>query len=1356
MAIIELSIVVSAIVEMGVEAVWDKTKRREAVIKVLRKAGLKPDAAPTDFDGIYAYTLVEYGIWKPQPLLDFFRNEFIRNAFRQSFETRDPAVLQTEAEGLIEWNRVGEDLRRLDIDPRREFARFTAVFNEIVDRARTPAEVRRDQKLDDIYGDLHQKTDEILERFDKLTQLDDIREELSRLADSSQARQFVLTPSGDKLKVFISSKMGELRDVREIVTQSLLDRGIDAWVYEARAGARPDDVVLASLSEVEAADIYVGLFWREYGDVTAKEYRHARALHKPCFVYIRDKDLARDGSLEEFFRTDVYDLRAGVCYDYFDSAARLASQVGDDIMAWLVRQHREMSAAIQAAQVSATEIERLQTEVDRLQAVSHNPLPDGTPADYLASQMRPWFETLGYRFESHSVHTEAHFEWIIDVPARHGYDRILVVGVEGEADLADVQALRLAVDAQRCDEGWLVAMRRISQLARNEVSEKDNRDLFCYTFDELLDEHADFSRYLDWLEHEVTRLGIDRMYVPLACVKEEFDPITKERMGRSRYDEHNGWIDGYIDRWLDDPSKEHVSVLGEFGTGKTWFALHYAWVALQRYREAKRRGTERPRLPLVIPLRDYAKAVSVESLFSEFFFRKHEIPLPGYSAFEQLDRMGKFLLIFDGFDEMAAKIDRQKMINNFWELARVVVPGAKAILTCRTEHFPEATEGRALLGAQLQASTAKLTGEPPQFEVLELEKFDDSQIREVLSFQANPSTVARVMSDPQLLDLARRPIMTEYILEALPDIEAGRPVDLSRVYLYAVRRKMERDIRSERTFTSLADKLYFLCELSWEMLSTDQLSLNYRVFPNRLHRLFGPIVKDQRDLDHWHYDMMGQTMLVRNAEGDYAPAHRSLLEFFVAYKLGAQMGALAPDFVELARSQSHIDLDMIPRDYTWSTYFERGMDETGPARIAPLREFARESFEELAPTVGAQRLPPTIVTLMKGMVVYERLYDLVQATCHQDLEQVLYSGGNAATLIQTLGGGFENADLARANLAGAWLDGCNFRGANLQFAVLREAHMDRTQLGRANLVGSDLRDAFLHQCWAEDTDFRHIHVAPYTILVTVGDWAQLLPEGSTLIDAAVHVHSHLALRCTGGSINGRPAPVDEQLSHLSRAWIETNPDSYTATPEWLGFVQTSFARSVIVRHFLRLLGPAAQKLMPELRRFCEAEQHHHIVLNHLRTPTPPRNALFGLLLRATVPNLDATYSQLPDLLDNPLLLGQVVNDMKACLARYNQLLYSLVRARVVRKKPRSNATVWYHLDWPPLLSALQVDSIETLIMRVLRGEVDPDLIANTLAELLSDTLRPFDYYSSRYYNETLSPRNSFFFVGGDVRGTQPY
>jgi predicted NACHT family NTPase len=99
--------------------------------------------------------------------------------------------------------------------------------------------------------------------------------------------------------------------------------------------------------------------------------------------------------------------------------------------------------------------------------------------------------------------------------------------------------------------------------------------------------------------------------------------------------------------------------LGEFGTGKTWFTLRYAYLAMKKYREAKEKGLERPRVPLVIQLRDYAKMLDSESLFSDFFFRRHEIPLPGYTAFEQLNRMGKLLLIFDGFDEMAAKVDHQ-------------------------------------------------------------------------------------------------------------------------------------------------------------------------------------------------------------------------------------------------------------------------------------------------------------------------------------------------------------------------------------------------------------------------------------------------------------------------------------------------------------------------------------------------------------------------------------------------------------------------------------------------------------------------------------------------------------------------
>jgi len=878
-------------------------------------------------------------------------------------------------------------------------------------------------------------------------------------------------PHLNKLSVFVSSTMLELRDVREIVEKALYERGIHAWVFEA-AGARPETVETTSLLEVENADIYLGLFWQKYGAVTAQEYQRARELDKPCFVYIRDNDIVREPSLNEFLDREVLDLHQGVTYSYFDSAIRLGDQVATDIMNWLVQQHREMTAQIRQARVSQDEISRLQTEVGRLQGASRSPLPQGTPLDYLSQQMRGWFEILGYLFESHSIKDENLFEWIINIPVRRRrYDRILVRGINGEIELSDVEQMQIAIEGQKTDEGWIVSTRRVSQAARAAVESSKDRVLSCFTFDELIDQEVDFAGYFKWIESEVKRKGIDKLYVPLACTKEEFNPSTKQSIGRSRYGREQGWVEGYIDRWLHDPSKEHISILGEFGTGKTWFALHYAWIALQAYLEAKDRGLERPRLPLVVPLRDYAKAVSVESLFSDFFFRKHEIRLSGYSAFLQLNRMGKLVLIFDGFDEMAAKVDRQKMINNFWELARVVVPGSKAILTSRTEHFPNATEGRALLNAELLSSTDALTGEPPQFEVVELQKFDDEQIRQALSLRVGPKVVQQVIGSPELLDLARRPVMTDFILEALPDIEAGRPVDLSRVYLYAVSRKMERDITSERTFTSLADKLFFLCELSWEMLSTDQMSLNYKVFPEKISRMLGPSVQEQKDLDHWHYDMMGQTMLIRNADGDYTPAHRSLLEFFVAYKFAAELGLLAPDFTALSQSQSHIDTDAKPQAYSWSSYFKRDMDTSGNLKsIPPLMHFEAEEISRLAQTVGRTPITKAILDLIENMLesgqsnVEEQLLALISLTRGRSSEDSGVVGGNAATMLirhnplslqgRTLPGvNLTCADFQNANLTGVTLE-----GANLQRCIFRGVTLERADLSESNLTDAEFRE----------------------------------------------------------------------------------------------------------------------------------------------------------------------------------------------------------------------------------------------------------------------------------------------------------
>jgi hypothetical protein len=617
-----------------------------------------------------------------------------------------------------------------------------------------------------------------------------------------------------------------------------------------------------------------------------------------------------------------------------------------------------------------------------------------------AQKIFDWFGALGFEFEGLPRRAGNYAEWVVRVPVRRSrFDRVLIRAIIHEAGLGDLDGLRRSVTDLNVDEGWLVTSLWVSQSVKQMLNKSED-GLTCLTFDELIDQDANFAPYLAWLEAEIRRRELEKYYLPLGCTKGEFDGGTKTLRGVSSYSVSEGGIDLYIDRWLENPTAQHISILGEFGTGKTWFVLHYAGRCLQAYLKARQKGLPRPRLPLVISLRDWTKALNVENVLAGFFYTQHNIRLNS-AVFDRLNQTGRLLLIFDGFDEMADKVDHQKMIDNFWELAKVVTPNAKVILTCRTEHFPTAQVERTALSGELLASTTQLV--PPQFETLELMKFDDVQIREALRRRTNDATVERVMGNGQVLDLLQRAVMAEFVLAALSEIEAGAEIDLARVYLYAARRQMEGNITTGRTFTSLVDKLYFLCELSWEMLLTDRMSLNYREFPALLKKFFGRELDVHRDLDYWHYDMMGQTMLVRNDDGDYRLAHRSLLEFFVAYKLVAELGMLAPDFTAIAQIQYGIDNDVEPQVYTWTEYLEKSVAAKHEGiRLPCLLRFAPESSDYLCHTVGSRPLTENIIHLMLPMMDFtnlQPLLDLMSFADHKNPQETGWLRENITVLL---------------------------------------------------------------------------------------------------------------------------------------------------------------------------------------------------------------------------------------------------------------------------------------------------------------------------------------------------------------------
>jgi WD40 repeat protein len=674
----------------------------------------------------------------------------------------------------------------------------------------------------------------------------------------------------------------------------------------------------------------------------------------------------------------------------------------------------------------------------------------------LDRELRAWFKALRYEIElDYLVETAEYFEWIIRIPVRSRFDRVLIHGITGEAGMQDLARVEAVVKKRNLDEGCLVTDFRVSRSVTAYLEaeqEKGNDRIVCLTFDELIDRDVNFSPYIQWLAEEIERLGINKDYIQLDCSKPEKDSQGKYKTpsaGAAGAEQ----IDEYMDEWLESAQKNHMSVLGEFGTGKTWFAMHYAWVGIQAYLQAKDKHVKRPRLPLLITLRDYAKALNVDTVIAGFFFVNHNIRLNA-DVFDRLNRMGKLLILFDGFDEMANKINSQDAIDNFWALADVIGENSKVILTCRTEHFPTTDKNQKIFAGGERASTHAKVAAAPKFEILNLHPLSIDQIRQVLTNRgATPESIDLILTNAELYDLVKRPMMADLVLAALPEISAGistgQRIDLARVYLYALKHKLVQDIETKRTFTSMADKLFFLCEVSWAMLSQNKLTLHYSQFPERLKELFGNAIQDNQ-LDHWHYDMMCQTILIRDHDGNYRPAHKSLLEFFVAFKFAAELGLLHDDFLDLVREPGERDLLVLDLRYQWADYWLYCRETQGNRR--KIARFGRLEISKLVATFGASPLIPAVMNLLLLMLDLEVSYaklnpllELMQWTQAQTLEQAQWLGSNAGSALVKLNPyGLEYQDLSQAMLPDIDLVGAGLREVNLAGANLANAATTKT------------------------------------------------------------------------------------------------------------------------------------------------------------------------------------------------------------------------------------------------------------------------------------------------------------------------
>ena len=142
----------------------------------------------------------------------------------------------------------------------------------------------------------------------------------------------ILTPD-QRLRVFVSSTMKELRDERHAVKAAIQELHMMPVMFELGARAHPPRNLYRSY--LEQSHVFIGVYWQEYGwtaadmDVSGIEDEYVLSDEMPKLIYIKEPAPERSPDLASLLDRIRNDDR--VSYKSFSSPEELKALVSDDL-----------------------------------------------------------------------------------------------------------------------------------------------------------------------------------------------------------------------------------------------------------------------------------------------------------------------------------------------------------------------------------------------------------------------------------------------------------------------------------------------------------------------------------------------------------------------------------------------------------------------------------------------------------------------------------------------------------------------------------------------------------------------------------------------------------------------------------------------------------------------------------------------------------------------------------------------------------------------------------------------------------------------------------------------------------------
>ena len=526
-----------------------------------------------------------------------------------------------------------------------------------------------------------------------------------------------------------------------------------------------------------------------------------------------------------------------------------------------------------------------------------------------------------------------------------------------------------------------------------------------------------------------------------------------------------------LKEWLEDPRWNQMTLLGDVGTGKTFLSR---MLTLRLAKEYLADPVDNP-LPILVDLRYADRQLSLEGLILTHL-SNHGLPKATFELFQHALAAGQVVVIFDGFDEMAARVTPQITARNFQELARCVRGRAKVLLTCRTHYFKSRSDEETVI---LDAPDEDICDTARDlywdlvvrkgFQIAYLKSFETSQIDEYVmkvKGDGGKEALKRIRSIYNLMELSRRPMLLDMIVKSIHRLSE----DTNAAELYQVFTATWTHRDRWRDLLTVQQKLTILFRLAWHLWSTKKASIHYKdLFQHIAQVQNGP--SDPQELVDIDHEVRTASFLVRDDAGNYSFAHKSYAEFYLARYLLDNLRANSVECLDQGR--------VTPEIVSFLAELSRG-------------EIRKSIVECLLVIVGGPYQPhisENALLCLHGLTS-KRGLDKEESTQRRPALQLRMEGaqleGARLDGLNAPGAIFKGANLAGALLAGAKLSGADFSGASLQGADLKTAdlfmaklidgslqgaNLEGCRLEQANLCNANLEGAFLLGATCEGADF---------------------------------------------------------------------------------------------------------------------------------------------------------------------------------------------------------------------------------------------------------------------------------------------